>query len=91
MLRQRGNSTERVNVGIERRLVEGFSENVGVVRRGWHVKHANLSKSYELAHFEVATLDVPRALTRLHVAGELDSALIVDVKGSRLEVVAELA
>ena len=70
-------------------MLEGLREQVGRVGYCVDEFHGDFALRDELADFEVAAFDVSRTLARLHVAGEVDGALVVDMKDSWLELVAE--
>ena len=70
-------------------VLEGLCEQVGRVGYCVYEFHSDFALRNKLANFEVAALDVTRTLARLHVAGEVDGALVVDMKDSWLELVAE--
>ena len=63
--------------------VHRLGEHVGAVERRRDVLDLDDLERLELAHFEVAPIDVPRAMARLAVARELDGAGVVDAQDSR--------
>ena len=67
--------------------VHRFGEHVGAVECRRDVLDLDDLDRLELAHLEVATIDVPRAVTRFAIAGELDRAGIVDAQDCRIFLV----
>ena len=70
----------------ERSVVKGLGQHIGMIEVGRHVVDDDVALRHELAHLQVATLDVARALAGLHVLGELNCALIIHVQNGRLEI-----
>ena len=67
-------------MGAKILVVERLGEHVRVVLPGRDMLHDNLTISNKLAHLEIATLNVPRALARPRVLGELYSTLVVYIQ-----------
>ena len=58
LLRQRGNTAERVDVSVKRVLVERLGEHIGPIEIRGHVMDRHLAQSNELAHLQEAALNV---------------------------------
>ena len=89
-LRNRSVAAERADMLEERSMIQRLGQHIGMIEVGGHVVDDDIALRHELAHLKIATLDVARALARLHVLGELNCPLVVHVQNGWLELAPKL-